>query len=57
MAEPNKPLVQRLLIFHLSEGMVDDPERILNSVAAQAGCTRDEVWTIYEEMIQAMLYK
>ena len=57
MNESTKAHIVRLLVFYLDAGVpITDPEKVLNTIAVEAGVTRDEVWDVYGEMVKAALY-
>lgn len=56
MDADKKALVHRNLVFWLSE-TITDPEKVLQQVALDCGVTRDEVWDVYCEMLDAVLYR
>lgn len=50
-----KAHIVRLIHFWTCEGPVPDPEKVLQQIALDANVTRDDVWNVYCEMIDAMV--
>lgn len=56
MNDEKRAHIVRLLLFHTSEKIQPgDQERILGLIAAEAGCTKEEVWAVYSELLEQML--
>lgn len=54
MEQSKKAHVQRLLLFYLSE-KISDPDKVIATIAAEAGVTEVDVWETYTELVEASL--
>jgi len=57
MEPSKKSLIYRNLLFWLGGGTITDPEKVLNQIALDCDATRDEVWDVYTEMLDVVLYR